>query len=247
MLFVISIAHVPALLRRPERPRPAHLRARTARPPRSRRTGTPSASTSRSRCSTAPSSRAWSASATSRTTRVQKREAPTDDHQVPGARASATRFVRQTSVSSIIKRRPARHALAGRGRLRAVDGRRRDQRDHRRVAPGHVRRPRHRRCRADRLLAAHLLHRPAAAQLRLDQVAAGAVPDLHPVLREPRPVGGGPDPALDHPGRRLRRELRPADPRLHARDHERGLHPHGPRQGGPGAHRWSGATACAPR
>ena len=49
-----------------------------------------------------------------------------------------------------------------------------------------------------------------------------------PLTREPVPVGAEPGAALDHPGLPLRRPVRQADPRGHAGDHERGLHPHRP-------------------
>ena len=59
---------------------------------------------------------------------------------------------------------------------------------------------------------------------------------LHPVHRQPARVGARPAPALDHAGLPVLGAVRPAHPRRHARDDERGLHPHRPGQGPAGAH-----------
>ena len=89
-----------------------------------------------------------------------------------------------------------------------------------------------------RRLAADLLDRPDLAgllqlQARLD--ATGGV--VHPADREPAGVGARPAAAVDHAGAAVLRAVRPAHPRRHARDHGRGLHPHGPGQGPARAHR----------
>ena len=63
----------------------------------------------------------------------------------------------------------------------------------------------------------------------------------------PLRVGVRPDPALDHAGVPLRRGLRPADPGGHARDDERGLHPHRAGQGPAASATSSSSTGCARR
>ena len=59
---------------------------------------------------------------------------------------------------------------------------------------------------------------------------------VHALHREPGQWALRPDPALDHAGLPVRRRVRPAHPGRHARDHERGLHPHRPGQGPARAH-----------
>ena len=70
---------------------------------------------------------------------------------------------------------------------------------------------------------------------------------LHAVLHQPGGVGLRPDAALDHAGPAVLRAVRPAHPRRHARDHERGLRPHRPGEGPAGARGSWSSTACAAR
>ena len=86
--------------------------------------------------------------------------------------------------------------------------------------------------RPRRRLAADLLDRPGLAgvlqlQPRLD--TTGGV--VHAHHREPARVGARPAAAVDHAGAAVLRAVRTTDPRRHARDHGRGLHPHGAGQG----------------
>ena len=91
--------------------------------------------------------------------------------------------------------------------------------------------------RARRLLVPLVLHRPAAALLHRDQVAAASVPELRAADREPRAVLPDDDPAVDHAGAGLRGLLHPAHAQPDARDAGRGLHPHRAGEGPAGADR----------
>ena len=74
-------------------------------------------------------------------------------------------------------------------RLRPVDHHRRPLRHHRRPQPRALAGPPARRSGAGRLLGAELLHRRAAADLRVDQVAALAAAGLHVLHRQPAASG----------------------------------------------------------
>ena len=65
-----------------------------------------------------------------------------------------------------------------------------------------------------------------------------------PFTENPLEVGARPVAAVDHAGVPVLGAVRPAHPGRHARDHGRGLHPHGPRQGTAGADRRSSSTGC---
>ena len=78
-------------------------------------------------------------------------------------------------------------------------------------------------------------------------VAAVRRPDVRAARPQNPACGSRACCCPDHPGRRLRRRLRPAHPRVHARDDGRGLpaHRRGPRACPSG--RSSSSTPCAPR
>ena len=117
------------------------------------------------------------------------------------------------------------------------------------LRPGTLVRPVSMSDRLGRRLAAGLLHRPAALQslFRLQVARSGQTCTTSPFTTESAEVGVQPDPAVDHAGLPLRGALRPAHPRRHAGDDERGLHPHRAGQGPAASARSSSSTACAPR
>ena len=244
MLFVISITTFLIFFACPNDPAPSPAR-RTARRRSSRATGQARASTSRSRCSTCNFLKGL----------FVERDFP-DDPRAQGhppqlinkceAPCLGYSSVKTQGVTEIIKDAlPITASLAIAafvlwivtgvlfGIIAALNR-------------GQVAGPAPRRSGAHRLLAAELLHRRAAADLRRDQVAAGAATGLHAIDREPGPVGAGPGPARDRPRRRLRRQLRPADPGIHARDHvaRTTSAPRAPRASR--RRRSSAGTACAP-
>ena len=156
--------HVPALLRQPERPRPAHLRQELHAGHRRGATGTSSARQADRTCSTATSSRAWSVSATSRTTRCRSATHP-QTIATCAAPCLGYSLERADHGHRHHRRRPPRSRSrwpSGAFVLWMVVGV--DQRGDRRAAPGHVRWT---GCivgvALDRLLAPDLLHRPVAA------------------------------------------------------------------------------------
>ena len=195
-------------------------------------TARPSASTSRRGAVRRTSSRASSSGVTTRTTRQLRKANPETDHPLPGTVPGLLAAADTRSVSSMISEAwPVTLSLAigafvlwmvvgvGGGIIAAL-------------SEGRFAGPRHRRVALIGFSLPTFFIGLLLLQLPRHQVAAGSHPRAtSPFTDNPVAVVPGPDPALDHPRRRLRRQLRPAHPRLHARDHERGLHPHGPRQG----------------
>ena len=190
--------------------------------------------------STAGSSRASSSAPTST-------PAPTIEH-CP-APCLGYSFITQNPVLARAARPAAGHALARRRRRGALAGRRR--RDRRALGaaaraasstgPRWASRWPASRCRSSS---------PACCRCRSSATGSECTApggSYTPFTREPADVGLRPAPALDHAGVPVRRRVRPAHPRRHARDDERGLHPHRPGQGPAGARRSSSSTGCARR